>query len=154
MFGKRLLSKAFELLSGPHPSSQNAKATKCSMRCSYKGKELRELNQCRLYLRFTSLADIINGIGNKLLIPAVYCTRSKLMERRLYERPTQPEPNQHQKLLWHLFDGLGVSFPPEQGRTMQFPTQDGSTHFLMEATNDRSRWQWRHFEVPVPLIHG
>jgi hypothetical protein len=69
------------------------------MQNGYKGKELRELNRCRLYLQCTNLADITNGKGNKILA-AIQCHRSALIEQKQYEWPTQPAPNQLQKLLW------------------------------------------------------
>jgi hypothetical protein len=50
------------------------------MHNGYKGKELRELNKCRLYLQCTNLADITNGKGNKILAAAIQCHRSALIE--------------------------------------------------------------------------
>jgi hypothetical protein len=69
------------------------------MKNGYRGKELRELNKCHLFLQCTTLADIVNGKGDKLLMAAIHCHRSTLLERRQYEWPTQPAPNQSQKLL-------------------------------------------------------
>jgi hypothetical protein len=66
----------------------------------YKGKALRGLNKCRLYLQCTNLADITNGKGNKILAAAIQCHRSALIEQKQYEWPIQPAPNQLQKLLW------------------------------------------------------
>jgi hypothetical protein len=58
------------------------------MQNGYKGKELRELNNCRLYLQCTNLTDITNGKGNKILAAAIQCHRSALIERKQYEWPT------------------------------------------------------------------
>jgi hypothetical protein len=70
------------------------------MQNGYKGKELRELNKCKLYLQCANLADITNGKGNKILAAAIRCRhQSALIERKQYEWPTQPAPNQLQKLL-------------------------------------------------------
>jgi hypothetical protein len=55
------------------------------MQNEYKGKELLELNKCRLYLRCTTLADIANGKGDKLLMAAIHCHRSPMAN------PTSPE---------------------------------------------------------------
>jgi hypothetical protein len=67
------------------------------MQNGYKGKALRDLNKCRLYLQCTNLADITNGKGNKILAAAIQCHRSVLIERKQYEWPIQPAPNQLQK---------------------------------------------------------
>jgi hypothetical protein len=66
----------------------------------YKGRELRDLTKCRLYLQCSNLADITNGKGNKILAAAIQCHRSALIERKQYKWPIQPAPNQLQKLLW------------------------------------------------------
>jgi hypothetical protein len=55
------------------------------MQNGYKGKELRELNKCRLYLLCTTLADIANGKGDKLLTAAIHCHRSPMIERCQFE---------------------------------------------------------------------
>jgi hypothetical protein len=70
------------------------------MQHGYKGKALRDLNKCRLYLQCTNLVDITNGKGNKILAAAIQCHRSALIEQKQYKWPTQPAPNQLQKLLW------------------------------------------------------
>jgi hypothetical protein len=68
------------------------------MQNGYKRKELCGLNKCRLYLQCANLADITNGKGDKILAAAIQCHRSALIERKQYEWPTQPAPNQLQKL--------------------------------------------------------
>jgi hypothetical protein len=65
-----------------------------------KGKEICELNKCRLYLQCANLADITNGKGDKILTAAIQCRRSPLIEQKQYEWPTQPAPYQLPKLLW------------------------------------------------------
>jgi hypothetical protein len=70
------------------------------MQNGYKGKELRELNKCWLYLPCTNLADIANGKGDKLLTAGILCHRSPLIERCQFEWPSQPALNQSQQLLW------------------------------------------------------
>jgi hypothetical protein len=50
------------------------------MQNGYKGKALRDLNKCRLYLQCTNLVDITNGKGNKVLAAAIQCHRSVLIE--------------------------------------------------------------------------
>jgi hypothetical protein len=65
-----------------------------------RGKELRELHKCRLYLQCTNLKDITNGKGDKILAAAIQCRQSALIEQKQYQWPTQPAPNQLQKLLW------------------------------------------------------
>jgi hypothetical protein len=67
------------------------------MHYGYKGKELSEVSKCRLYLWCTTLADITNGKGGKLLTAAIYCHQSALTGRRQCEWPTQPAPNQSQQ---------------------------------------------------------
>jgi hypothetical protein len=53
------------------------------MQNGYKGKDLREfMNKCRLFLRCTTLADITNGKGDKLLpVDVLYCHQSAPIER-------------------------------------------------------------------------
>jgi hypothetical protein len=50
------------------------------MHNGYKGKELCELNKCRLYLQCVNLADITNGKSNKILAAAIQCRQSTLIE--------------------------------------------------------------------------
>jgi hypothetical protein len=70
------------------------------MQNGYKGKELRELNKCKLYLHCTNLADITNGKGTKILAAAIQCHQSALIEQKKQAWLTQPAPNQLQKFLW------------------------------------------------------
>jgi hypothetical protein len=69
------------------------------MQNGYKGKELCELNKCQLYLRCTTLADLANGKGDKLLTAALHCHCLSLIERSQFEWPTQLAWNPSQQLL-------------------------------------------------------
>jgi hypothetical protein len=70
------------------------------MHNGYRGKELRELNKCSLYLQCANLMDITNGKGDKILAAAIQCCRSALIEQKQYKWPTLPASNKLQKLLW------------------------------------------------------
>jgi hypothetical protein len=59
------------------------------MQNGYKGKDLRELNKCRLFLQCKTLADIANGKGDKFPTTAIHC----LCSPRMNGRSNQPQIN-------------------------------------------------------------
>ena len=109
----------------------------------FKGRQLCQLNRCRLYLRVTTLADIANGSGTTIAPTAwqgTYdSTRPHYYRWPAQQRPTTSDWQQWQRALMLAFGIHGITHP--------------LPHLLGSWVDDRKTWQWFHSSSDERLYH-
>jgi hypothetical protein len=79
------------------------------LRAGYAGKELKQINECWLYLQVFYVSEVLTGCGTKLDVQAV-CGMER-MEQNKYSWPNQGRPSDAAWTLWKeaLIRSLGAS---------------------------------------------
>jgi hypothetical protein len=120
----------------------------------YKGKELRELNKCRIHLQVTFLLDITDGQGRKIRQSIQVGTRDKITPYTFTNWPRQPVPNQSPKQLWKkalsrcFLQGRTNILRTQLGKwtkpTPTLPYYDPTTQITFYYKEEQQAWQSLH----------
>ena len=94
--------------------------------------ELQHINRCRLHLQVTTLADIMDGHGQRIEKLALNCLKNE--ERpHYYKWPSQPRPHQRVRQIWKR--ALKKAFPRRENSLIL-------QHTLGEWTENGNDWKW------------
>jgi len=84
----------------------------------YCSKQLALLNQCRIWLQVTTLADLVDGHGTSLLLPLLAGIKTSFNPTP-YKWPQQGQLPTYAWLLWQ--DAIQQTFPTRTGNQLAIP---------------------------------
>ena len=102
----------------------------------YSKAELQHINRCRLYLKVTTLAEILNGTGNQFTHSTLTC-QTDLHIPHPYLWPKQSRPNDTARRLWR--QSIKLAYPRQALLLLQ--TVGAWTNRV-----GRDNWTWFYHE--------
>jgi hypothetical protein len=115
--------------------------------------KLRHINQCRLYLRVTTIAEISNGQGSEIMVGAIYGTSNpeghpilhSIHSESTLNWPAQPKPPPQSWGIWKRF--LTSIVTPQSRTTLKQPLGE----WLQNYNHQRN---WHYIAInPTTIIH-